>query len=401
GQPLSLIDAVFTATSAVCVTGLIVRDTASAFTPFGQIVILVLIQVGGLSYMVLATSAAVLLGRRLGVKDRATLRQAFNLDTAAGMGRFLRSVLWVTLAAELAGAVVITLAYMKQVPPSRAAALGVFHAVSAFNNAGFSLFADNLAGVGRVPLVVAAVSLLVILGGLGFFVLREFIDLALRRRHKLSLHAKLVLATTALLLALGAAGLWLTAGGSFMQAAFLSVSARTAGFNIQDTGALPTGTLFLLLPLMFIGASPGGTGGGIKTTTLALVLLAVWATLQGRSNIVVYKRQVVPETIFKALMVAVSMGVVLIIITAIMVVWENQKVIKVMFEVVSALGTVGLSTGDGGVLSLSARFSAFGKSLIVAAMFIGRLGPLTLGLATAFHSHNQQVKFPEGRVSIG
>jgi len=400
-QPLSLVDALFTATSAVCVTGLIVRDTATAFTPFGQLVIIFLIKLGGLGYMILATSAAILLGRRIGMSDRAAIKQALNLDTAEGMGRFLRSVILVSISAELLGALIITIAYWNTYSPVKAIALGIFHSISGFNNAGFSLFSDNLMGAGGNLLVVTTIAVLVIMGGLGFFVIREFMDIVLKKRKKLSLHTKLVITTTVLLLILGAGGIWLTSADNWEQAFFLSISARTAGFNIQDMGALPAGTLFLLMPLMFVGASPGGTGGGIKTTTLVVVLLSVWATVRGKSDVVVFKRQVVPETIFKALMIVVTMGLILVVIALVLVVWENQKVIKILFEVVSALGTVGLSTGDGGNLSLSALFSDFGKSLIILAMFIGRLGPLTLGLAAAYQGQHPQVKYPEGRVSIG
>ncbi|MCD4813421.1 hypothetical protein K8S19_07000 [bacterium] len=400
-QPISIMDAAFTATSAVCVTGLIVRDTASAFTPFGQVVIALLIKVGGLGYMILATLAAVLLGRRIGVNERATIKQALNLDTAEGMGKFLRSVLIVGITAELIGAIVISLAYWESYPPLRAIALGVFHSISGFNNAGFSLFSNNLMGEGARPLVVGCISALVLFGGLGFFVIREFMDIANRKRNRLSQHTKLVLIATFALLLVGFAGIWMTAQGSWQEALFLSISSRTAGFNIQDTGRLATGTLFFLMPLMFIGASPGGTGGGIKTTTFSIMLLSVWNTLRGRQDVVAFKRQIMPETIFKAMMIIVTMGLILVMFTLFLVVWENKQVIDIAFEVTSALGTVGLSTGNGGNLSLSASFSGAGKAIIIVAMFIGRLGPLTLGLAAAYQSQHPQLKYPEGRVSIG
>jgi len=252
---LPWVDALFTATSAVCVTGLIVRDTAHAFTPWGQVVILILIKIGGLGYMLMASAAAVLAGRRIGVHERITIQQAMNLDTAEGLGRFVRKVILISLSLELLGTLVITWAYWPHHSPGRALALGVFHAVSGFNNAGFSLFSDNLMGEGRQPVAVAAIMVLAIVGGLGFFVLNEILGLFRRTRNpvRLSLHTKMVLATTATLLLLGMVGLHAVCGLNWGPALFLSSISRTAGFNIQDTGALPLQAMYLIIPLMFPG----------------------------------------------------------------------------------------------------------------------------------------------------
>ena len=391
----------FISTSAVCVTGLIVRDTATAFTPFGQGVILLLFKVGGLGYMILATSAAVLLGRKMGVNERATIKQALNLDTTEGMGRFVRNVIFVSLGAELLGAIVITFSFLGDHTFGRAAALGVFHAVSGFNNAGFCLFSDNLMGEGGNPVVITTILFLAVLGGLGFFVFHEFIYILRGKRRKISVHTKIVLITTLALSVLGAIGLYFTAEMNWGQAFFLSSVARTAGFNIQDTSALAFRSQTLLIPLMFIGASPGGTGGGIKTTTFAIVIMAIWATLRGKNEVTAFHRRINAETIFKALMIFVVMSISLIGLTLTLELLENRSIGQVLFEMASAIGTVGLSLGDGGNLSLSALFSTPGKLLVVITMFIGRLGPLTLGLAAAFQSQHPQVKYPEGRVSIG
>ena len=401
GQSISLVDALFTATSAVCVTGLIVRDTATAFTPFGQVIIILLVKLGGLGYMILATSAAILIGRRIGIKDRNTIKQAMNLDTTEGMGRFVRNVLLFTLGAELLGAAVITLAYGGEYAPGRAMVLGLFHAVSGFNNAGFCLFSDNLMGVGGKRAAIYTIMFLAIIGGLGFFVLQEFMDILRGKRKKISVHTKLVLITTIALTVMGAAGFYFTTELNWGESFFLSSVARTAGFNIQDTGSLPFRSLALLIPLMFIGASPGGTGGGIKTTTFAVVMLAIWALLRGRADVIVFRRRLLNETLYKALMVSAVMGVLLFGMTLLLELVENRSLGSILFEMTSALGTVGLSMGDGGKLSLSALFSPPGKLVIIAAMFIGRLGPLTLGLAAAFQAHHPQLKYPEGKVSIG
>ncbi|MBN1596041.1 hypothetical protein JW933_08965 [candidate division FCPU426 bacterium] len=238
-QPLSWIDALFTATSAVCVTGLIVRDTATSFAPFGQIVILVLIQVGGLGYMILATMAAALLGRRIGVTDQAAIKQALNLETGEGMAKFIRDVVMVTLTLELISAIVITGAYWGGHTPGRAIALGVFHSVSGFNNAGFCLFSDNLMGQGGQPLAVIAILILAMIGGLGYVVIHELIHWVRSPHKKISLHTKLVLVTTVSLTIMGAVLLYATTKMDWLHAVFLSAVARTAGFNIQDTGDLP------------------------------------------------------------------------------------------------------------------------------------------------------------------
>ncbi len=400
-QPLSLVDALFTATSAVCVTGLIVRDTAMAFTPFGQVIILLLIQVGGLGYMIMASMAAILLGRRIGVSDKVAIRQALNLDTGEGMLKFVRNAVLVTLSLEFIGAIIITATYWGDHSPGRAIVLGVFHAISGFNNAGFCLFSDNLMSQGNHTLVVATISFLAILGGLGYMVIHELLYWHKKERKKLSVHARLVLITTSALVVIGALVFYFTADMDWGQALFLSAVGRTSGFNIQDTGALAPRVQFFMTPLMFIGASPGGTGGGIKTTTFAIMCLAIWATLRGRNEIVVFRRHLSQNIIYKSLIIFLIMSVFLVVFTLLLEIMENLDVGKILFEMTSAFGTVGLSMGDGGNLSMSALFSTSGKLLVTAAMFFGRLGPITIGLAAALYTRNSHMKYPEGKVSIG
>lgn len=403
-RAISLVDAGFTATSAVCVTGLIVRDTAADFTPFGQLVIIVLIQIGGLGYMLLATAAAVLLGRRLGITERSAVAQSLNLDSAEGMGRFLRNVLIFTAVVELAGALLIAASFWSEHPPGRALALGVFHSIASFNNAGFSMFADNLMTAGNRPLAVAMVMLLTVVGGIGFLVYQELWERLRGRRQRFSVHTKLVLITTGALLLLGWLGLRWGAHLTSVQALFLSVVSRTSGFSIQDTGLLPLGAQFLLILLMFVGASPGGTGGGIKTTTFAVVILALWGMIRGRDRVVVFGREIPQDTVRNAMVITISMALVVIGISFLIITFEAGSYVLsgVMLEVTSALGTVGLSVGDGGgTVNLSARFSTMGKLLIILTMFIGRLGPLTLGVATVTKAALAQMTYPEGRVSVG
>lgn len=404
GRAISLVDAFYTSASAACVTGLIVCDTAADFSPFGQLVIIALIQIGGLGYMVLATAAAVLLGRRLGITERSAVAQSLNLDSAEGMGRFLRSVIIFTVAVETAGALLIAAAYWPEHSPGRALALGFFHSIASFNNAGFSLFADNLATAGNRPLAVATVMALTVIGGIGFLVYQEVWGRLRGQRQRFSVHTKLVLITTAALLLLGWLGLMWGAHLTSLQALFLSVVSRTSGFSLQDTGLLPVGAQWLIILLMFIGASPGGTGGGIKTTTFAVVLMALWALARGRDRVVVFGREVSQDTVQKALVITVSMALTVVGVSFLILAFESgaYALSSVLLEVTSALGTVGLSVGDGGgVLNLSARFSAVGKLLVILTMFIGRLGPLTLGVASVTKNAPAQVSYPEGRVSVG
>lgn len=401
-QPLSIIDAVFTSTSAVCVTGLIVRDTATAFTPFGQTVIIFLIQLGGLGYMIFATMAVVLFGRRIGVSDKATIRYAFNLDSAGHTGHFVRDVIILTLVIECIGAVLISIAYWGDHTPLRAIVLGVFHSISGFNNAGFSLFSDNLMSQGGHRLAVTTIMFLALISGLGYIVVHELLYWMRDPYKKISLHARLVLITTLVITVSGALILFLTVEMDWFNAVFLSSIGRTSGFNIEDTGHMSQRAQFLMIPLMFIGASPGGTGGGIKTTTFVIMCLAIWSTLRGQKEIVVFKRQLSHAILYKSLTIFVIMSVLLVTLTLMLEILENKDMGRILFEMTSALGTVGLSTGNGENLSMSASFSLPGKLLIIGSMLFGRLGPITIGLAVALHpQHHPHMQYPEGRVGIG
>ncbi len=401
GHPLHIIDALFTSTSAICVTGLIVRDTATAFTPLGQGIIIVLIKIGGLGYMMLASAAVILMGRKISLHDRQTIKQAMNLETTEGMRKFIWRVLTLSLTMELLGGLIISVPYIRTDGLIKALGIGFFHSISAFNNAGFSVFSDNLVSQQDKLVVPLTILLLALIGGLGFFVLNEVWDVLTKKRTKFSVHSKIVFATTAGLLIAGTLGLMITAHLDIWHSFFISSICRTAGFNISEINHLPAESLFLIIPLMFIGASSGGTGGGVKTTTFALVLFSVWSTLRGKDDVVAFRRAIPINTIFKALMIIVAMIFILGLLTLLLVVIEHEHVIKILFEVASALGTVGLSVGDGAAESLCANFSWAGKLIIIVAMFIGRLGPLTLGLAAAYQAQHPQLKYPEGRVSIG
>jgi trk system potassium uptake protein TrkH len=409
---IPLIDALFTSTSAVCVTGLTVVDTPKAFSGFGQVVLLLLIQAGGLGYMTLSTAIVVALGRRITIRERLALKEALNLDTMEGLVRFALTVLRLTLAFELVGAVLLTARWTGELGFPKAAYVGLFHAVSAFNNAGFSLFSTNLVAYQRDPVVTLTVAGLIICGGLGFLVLAELGRF--RRWAFLSVHTKLVLVMTAALLAAGTVAVFalersnpltlgpLGTGEAWLAAFFQAVTPRTAGFNTLDTGSLTPATLMLLLVLMFIGASPGGTGGGVKTSTFGVAVVALWATVRGESDATVFRRRIPPEVVARAFFVCFIAFLALNTVALWLLVVEHRPFLPTLFETTSAFGTVGLSMSPpGSVVSVSGGFSPLGKLLVTAMMFMGRVGPLTLAIAVVGRRAAPRLRYPEARVLIG
>jgi trk system potassium uptake protein TrkH len=414
GRHVSILDAFFTSVSAVCVTGLISVDTPVDLSLFGQIVVLLLIQAGGLGYMTLSTVFAAALGRSVTLQERLTLQEALNVQNMEGLVRFARTVLRLTLAFELAGALILALNWWPTLGLGRALWYGLFHAVSAFNNAGFALWSDSLISWRGDVVVNAVVTALIIAGGLGFFVWAELLG---GRKHEIkrSVHTRLVLAATAALLVGGTVAFlaleWfnpatlapLSLKDKLLTAWFQSVTARTAGFNTIDIGAMTVPSLFVMMALMFIGASPGSTGGGVKTSTFAITLAALWATVRGQDDTVVFKRRLAPELVAKAFFVSLIAFVAMNGVAWLLLLTEGRDLLKTLFETVSAFGTVGLSMGENGApVSLSAFFSPIGKVLVMLIMFVGRLGPLTLAIAVARRSAAQaKLRYPEGKILVG
>lgn len=413
GARLPLVSALFTATSAVCVTGLIVLDTPVDMSTFGHVVVLLLIQAGGLGYMTFSTLVGVALGRRITLQERQTLSEGLNAFSSGEVVRFALSVFRVTLVLEGLGAVILGAWWSASHGLARGAWLGLFHAVSAFNNAGFSLFSDNLVGATTQPLVLLTVSLLVIAGGLGFFTILELG--AIRRRNlRLSVHSQLVVAMTAILLVGGTIAIYaaerdnpltlgaLPAGQAWMAAWFQSAVTRTAGFNSIAIGACQPSALFVMIILMFVGGAPGSTAGGVKVSTVGVLLSALWATARGERDALVFRRRIPPDQIMRAFLVCLMAFLAVNALTAVLLAREGRQLLPTLFEVVSAFGTVGMSTGEGASpLSLSGHFSRSGQLLIAAMMFAGRLGPLTLLMAVAQRSERSRVRHPEGKVLIG
>lgn len=407
GQGLHYIDALFTATSATCVTGLVVVDTGTVFTLFGQWVILALIQVGGLGFMTMGTIIAVILGKKISYRQRQFVRESLNHMSIDGIVRLVKRVINMTLIIEALGAVLLFLRFLTEMSWTKALYFGIFHSVSNFNNAGFDLFGhfNSLTQYVNDPVVNIVIMLLIILGGLGFFVIVELFEYP--QRKKLSLHSKVVLVTTTILIVVGAVVIFAielfnpnTLGGLKWQGKifasfYQSVASRTDGSNTIPIGDLHQVTLFFIIILMFIGASPGSTGGGIKTTTFVTLLGAVWAMIRGRQDVVFFRERIGQARVYKALTIAFAALVLIILVTMILMFTENQDFLKVLFETTSAFGTVGLSTG------ITPELTPIGKILISIVMFAGRLGPLTVAIAISMNHKDERFRYAEGRIIIG
>lgn len=407
GQGLRFIDALFTATSATCVTGLVVVDTGTYFSIFGQIVIMALIQVGGLGFMTMSTLIALVLRKRITLRERLILQEAFNQGSMEGIVRLIRKVLAYSLLIELAGATLFAIRWSFEYPLATAVYKGLFHAVSLFNNAGFDLSGEFRSLVPYADDIVINVTsiALIVLGGLGFIVLSDLMDY--RSKRKLTLHSKVVLSMTSFLIVFGAIVIFLfeysnprTLGqlnetGKVLAAFFQSVTPRTAGANSVDIGALRQATQFFIIMLMFIGASPGSTGGGIKTTTFTTLVGAMIAMMRGKQDIVLFHHRLAQDRIYKAITLTLFAIFLVIVVAMVLSTTEDGPFLMILFEVTSAFGTVGLSMG------LTPELTIFGKIMIMLTMFAGRLGPITLAYALQPKPEKELFKYPEGKILIG
>ncbi|MEW5898529.1 MAG: TrkH family potassium uptake protein [Bacillota bacterium] len=404
GQAGDFLTALFTATSAVCVTGLVVVDTGTHWSFWGQLIILILIQTGGLGFMTMATLFFLLLGKRIGLKERILIRESLNQIDVAGVVRLVRAVLLFTFATEGIFAFILSWRWFYDVGWPRCLWFGLFHAVSAFNNAGFDVFGGfrSLTAYAGDPVVVFSVTTLIILGGLGFSVV---VNIYKWKERGLSVHSRLTLLMTVFLIGCGflfflflewSHGLThLSLPGKFLAAYFQSVTPRTAGFNTVDIGGLRPATQFLLIIFMFIGASPGSTGGGIKTTTFGLLVIAVWSLARGKEDTELMRRRILPGQVYRALAVALLAVSVVTVATLVLNITEKADFLTILFESVSAFGTVGLSMG------LTPHLTPLGRILIILTMFSGRLGPLTLVFALAQQKKKTFIRYPEEKILIG
>ena len=412
-SPLSLVDALFTSTSATCVTGLTVIDIGNRLSLFGQLIVLTLIQIGGLGIMTISTMFIVMMGRRPSLTDMVAVQDTLMLRPERGFQFILRDVAILTAIIEGAGFLMIFfyLLLNTNFPPLTSLYIAIFHAISSFCNAGFSLFSNSLTGFQKSYFLNFVVCILIIMGGIGFLVLSEIKEK--KSFSMLSLHSKLVITTTVILLILGALLVtfmeWnntmqsLSMPHKFLAGFFHSVSSRTAGFNTLPIGNMANETLFLLILLMFIGASPGPCGGGIKTSSFATIILLGIARLKGYENPQIFRRTISREAIGKAIsivmisMMIVIAGLMLLLLTEAGGIPRPESkgiFMELMFETVSAFGTVGLSTG------ITPNLTCTGKIILICIMLVGRVGPLAIAMAIS----RQEIKryhYAEESIMVG
>ncbi len=407
GQFTSPVDAFFTATSAVCVTGLVVLDTGTYWSSFGQVVILALIQIGGFGFMTSATLLLLAFGRRIGLRERLLIGESIGLAQLGGLVRIVRRMALFTLFVEGIGAAIFFYRFSAENPLRVAAWKSVFHSISAFNNAGFDIFGNfqSLTNYRGDFLVVLATAALIFLGGISFMVVADVFKT--RSLTKLSLDSKLVLSTTVALLVAGTVVILLTefiepaAFGTIplpqkvLTAFFQSVTARTAGFTVIHVGSLTPYALFFTMFLMFVGGGAGSTAGGIKVNTFGMIAATIWSTIKGREHAEAFGREFSIQQLHRA-MAVIMLSLGLVALSAFLLsVHEDFSFISVLFETVSAFGTVGLSTG------ITPHLSTAGRLIITATMFIGRLGPLALSLALLQRQKPSVYRYPEESVRIG
>ncbi|MBI4308150.1 MAG: Trk family potassium uptake protein [Chloroflexi bacterium] len=407
GNAAPFLDALFTATSAVCVTGLVVVNTGTYWSPFGQAVILVLIQVGGLGFMSMSTILLLLIGRRITFQERMRLREALGEHVVGGIVRLLRRIAYTSFAIELAGAALLYIQFSRDFPVLDAVWKSAFHSVSAFNNAGFDILSGNTSFLVYQSnvLMLGTLSVLIILGSISYTVLADFVKT--RGMARLTLDSRLVVTINIFLWMLGAVVILLAEftnestlgpmppGLKLVNAAFQSVVPRTPGFSSVDIGALREFTLFFMAALMFIGGASGSTAGGIKVNTLGVLLAAVWSAIRGRDQVEAFGRELPEDVVNRALAVVVlSLGLVFSAILLLSLT-EVHAFIRILFEALSAFGTVGLTTG------ITPLLSPLGRLIIIVLMFAGRLGPLTVALALAEREEARHIRFAQERIKIG
>jgi trk system potassium uptake protein len=408
----------FMSTSAVCVTGLAVVDPNTYFSFWGELILLLLIQIGGLGYMTMTTFLILLIGRKFDLQQRFAIQESFDRPFLQGSRNLVKSIIATTLIFELTGSFLLTYKFSQQYNLSDSLWLGIFHSVSAFNNAGFSLFKDSLIGYSDSIMVNLVITGLIIFGGIGYQVIIEiYLWLEhLREKKKtrfyFSLNFKVVIRVTFLLLVLGTiAFLFIESQNpntiadfnfkdKLMAAWFQSVTTRTAGFNTIDNGKLEINSLLITMILMFIGASPSGTGGGIKTTTLSILANCTRSVLRGKESVIVFKRTIPPPLVLKAIAVVFGSVITVIIATSLITFIEfrltsSVAAVGILFEVISAFATVGLSMG------ITASLSALSQLVIIAIMYIGRVGVILLIAALIGDPRPTAIKYPEENLLIG
>jgi trk system potassium uptake protein len=410
----NLVVALFTSTSAVCVTGLSVVDPGTYFSFWGQLFIALLAQIGGLGYMTTTTFLILLIGRKFDMRQKIAIQQALDRPGMSGGAQVIKSIIATTLIFEITGVFLLLPAFVPEYGWKQGLWLAIFHSINAWNNAGFSLFKDNLIGYQSSFLVVFTITGLIIFGGIGYQVILEMYFWIRDRIFKktscqlFSLDFKVATSTTVILLILGTIAFFcieirnpatfgaLNFHDQILVAWFQSVTPRTAGFNTIDIGKMTTAGLFITIALMFIGASPGGTGGGMKTTTLRVLTSCTKTILQGKEEVLLYERKIAMSLILKAVGVLVG-SVATVILATILISLTDPKLdfIQILFEVVSAFATVGLSTGITGTISTAA------KLVLIITMYVGRVGILLLMSAVLGDPRPTRIHYPEENLLVG
>lgn len=412
GTRTNFLDSFFTATSSVCVTGLVTLDTATHWSMFGKTIIMILIEVGGLGFMAITTIFALVLGKKITLKERLVMQEAYNTFNIQGIIRHVIYLLLFTVSVQAIAAVTLMTQFIPMFGVKKGVFFGVFHSVSAFCNAGFDLLGNytSFTVLNHNKVILLTLSSLIIIGGLGYTVWREiFYNIRTKKSFKkLSLHSKVVITMSASLIVIGTV-LFLVAewsnpgtmskmsfGDKLVNSYFSAVTPRTAGFNSISTTAMSGSGKVITMIYMFIGGSPGSTAGGIKTTTLAIIIFTVISVIRGREDTEIYRKRIVKSSVYKAMTVLIlGIGVVVVGIMLLSVTEKNTVFEHIVYEVISAFGTVGLTEG------LTQSLSSAGKIIISVIMYLGRLGPITVMLAFSNTRQKVNIQYPEDKLLIG
>ena len=408
GEATNFLDSLFTSTSAVCVTGLVTLDTGTYWSTFGQTIIIILIEIGGLGFMSFTTIIAIFIGKKITLRERLLLQESLNTFSIQGLVKWVRYIVMFTVGVQLLGAIVLSLEFIPRFGFKKGLFFSIFHSMSAFCNAGFDLIGNysSLTGYYDNSLVVLTIATLIIISSLGFVVWHELYQY--RKTRKLSVHSKIVLTITAILLIGGTIIFFIleynnpntlqqmTLKNKTLNAFFSAVTPRTAGFNTIDLGGMTTASKFVTIILMFIGGSHGSTAGGLKTATFGIVILTFISVIRGREDVEAFGRRFSKELVYKAFTLAfIAMTIVIGVTLVLSITESNENFLDLLYESTSAFATVGITTG------VTQRLSSSGKVIIMITMYCGRVGPLTLAFAITRRRKKAKYKYPEGKILIG
>ena len=408
GEGTNFLDALFTSASAVCVNGLVINDTGTHWSTFGQIVLIILSEIGGLGIMSFTIFIAILLGKKITLKDRLTLQNSMNTFSIQGLVKMIKYIMYVAFSVQFFGILLLSTQFVPEFGIKKGMFYSLFHSVSAFCNVGMDLFGDfkSLTEYYSNPVIIITISILVIIGGLGFTVLIELYNY--REIKNISVHTKMVLFISTILIILGALFIFIleynnpkTLGDmsifdKILNSIFASITPRTAGFNTISTEGMTKAGKIVTIMLMFIGGSPGSTAGGLKTSTFGIIVFTIISVIRGRDDTEAFGRRFSKEVVYKSFSLLI-IGIMLVIAaTMLLSITEyDETFISILYEATSAIGTAGLSTG------VTQRLSGIGKVIIIVMMYIGRIGPFTLAFALTNNKKKTGIRYPEGRILIG